>query len=108
MKTYYLALDLKNDPVLIKQYENLHQKIWPEKARSIKDSGILQMKIYRVANRLFMIIEANDDFSFDRKRSLDEGNPKVKEWEDLTWHYQQALPDSVAGEKWRPMDLHLI
>ena len=37
---YCLALDLKNDPQLIKEYEDHHKKIWPEIALSIKESGI--------------------------------------------------------------------
>ena len=40
MKRYYLALDLKDDPALISEYEKYHEKIWPEIEKSIKDSGI--------------------------------------------------------------------
>ncbi|MCX8492531.1 MAG: L-fucose mutarotase, partial [Cyclobacteriaceae bacterium] len=29
---------------------------------------------------------------------------KVIEWESLMWKYQQALPLSKPGEKWRLMD----
>jgi L-rhamnose mutarotase len=37
MKRYCLALDLKDDPALIAEYEVYHRKIWPEIERSIKD-----------------------------------------------------------------------
>ena len=51
-----------------------------------------------------MIMEVGDDFSFDAKAEADAGNPKVQEWENLMWDYQQALPKSKPGEKWVLMD----
>lgn len=104
MKRYCLALDLKDDPLLIKEYEAYHQQIWPEISESIKTSGIQRMEIYRISNRLFMIIEANDLFTFETKAKMDEANPKVQAWEQLMWKYQQALPGSKPGEKWVLME----
>jgi L-rhamnose mutarotase len=104
MKRYCLALDLLNDPELIRQYESYHKSIWPEIEASIKDAGILNMEIYRIENRLFMIIETSDDFSFETKSKMDEINSKVQEWESLMWNYQQALPSAKLGEKWLLMD----
>lgn len=97
---YCLALDLINDEKLIAEYENWHKAVWPEIIDSIKDSGITGLKIYRVFNRLFMIMETDENFSFDKKNAMDNANPKVQEWEKLMWKYQQALPSAKAGEKW--------
>jgi L-rhamnose mutarotase len=104
VKRYCLALDLKDDAQLIAEYESYHRKIWPEIAASIRDAGIEQMEIYRTGNRLFMIMEVNDTFSFEKKTASDTTNPKVQEWEQLMWKYQQALPGSKPGEKWVLMD----
>ncbi len=104
MKKYCLALDLKDDPALIAAYEKYHQQVWPEVIKSIKDAGIEMLDIYRTGNRLFMIIEANDDFSFEKKAAMDAANPKVQEWETLMWKFQQALPWAKPGEKWVLMD----
>jgi L-rhamnose mutarotase len=104
MKQYCLALDLVNDPALIQEYETYHKKIWPEIAKSIRDSGIINMRIYRVSNRLTMIIQSADDFSFEKKNELDKGNTKVQQWEQLMWKYQAAIPGSAPGEKWKLMD----
>jgi L-rhamnose mutarotase len=106
MKRYCLALDLKDDPQLIAEYENWHksENAWPEIKQSITDSGILSMEIYRLSNRLFMIMEVNDDFSFERKAAMDAGNEKVQEWETLMWKYQFPLPWAKPGEKWMLMD----
>lgn len=100
MQRYCLALDLKNDPELIAEYEDWHQKLWPEIKTSITSSGITVLEIYRTGNRMFMIMETNDDFSFDKKAAADAANPRVQEWETLMWTFQQALPWAQPGEKW--------
>lgn len=103
MLRYCLALDLKDDPTLIAEYEKYHEKLRPEIEKSIIDSGITNMEIYRIGNRLFMIMETTDDFSFEEKAAADAANPKVQEWENLMWNYQQALPMAKEGEKWMLM-----
>jgi|SRR5580658_1939359 L-rhamnose mutarotase len=104
MKRYCLALDLKNDPALITAYENYHKKVWEEIIDSIKESGIESMNIFRTGNRLFMIMEVNDGFSFEKKSAGDTANPKVQEWEKLMWTFQQPLPWAKENEKWVLMD----
>ena len=104
MKRFCLALDLKDDPKLISEYEDYHKNIWPEIEKSIKESGIEKMEIYRTGNRLMMIIETIDSFSFQSKAEADNNNPKVQEWEKLMWEYQQAIPHSKPGEKWVLME----
>ena len=104
MKRYCLALDLKNDPKLIAEYEAYHKKVWPEILQSIRASGIEDMEIYRVENRMVLIMEVNDSFSFEKKTAADKATPKVQEWETLMWKYQQALPSAKPGQKWILMD----
>lgn len=106
MKRYCLALDLVDDPLLIAEYERWHkaENGWPEIKQSITGSGITSMEIYRTRNRLFMIMETADDFSFEKKAAMDAANPKVQEWEALMWTFQQPLPWAKEGEKWTVMD----
>ena len=66
---FCLALDLKDDEQLIAEYKAYHQNVWPEIIKSIKDSGITVLDIYCIGNRMFMIIEAGVDFSFEKKIS---------------------------------------
>jgi len=101
---FCLALDLKDDQKLIEEYKELHQNVWPEIIKSIKDSGITVLDIYCSGNRLFMIIEANADFTFDKKSEMDANNEKVQEWETLMWKFQEALPWAKPGQKWVLMD----
>lgn len=104
MKRYCLALDLKDDPQLIAEYEEWHNAVWPEITKSIKDAGIENMEIYRLGTRVFMIMEVNNEFSFEKKAIADAANSKVQEWETLMWKYQQPIPGSKKGEKWMLMD----
>jgi L-rhamnose mutarotase len=104
-KRYCLTLDLKDDPQLIAEYEAHHRAVWPEVLQSIKQAGIADMEIYRWGNRLFMVMEVTDDFSFERKAAADAANEKVQAWETLMWKYQQALPGAQPGEKWKKMDI---
>jgi L-rhamnose mutarotase len=46
--------------------------------RSITDSGILYMEIYRIENRLFMI-EVNEGFAFEKKNKMEENNTRVQD-----------------------------
>ncbi|WP_158800077.1 L-rhamnose mutarotase [Pedobacter sp. L105] len=103
MNRYCFTLDLIDNPELIREYEELHKEIWPEIHSSIINSGIEAMQIYRFANRLLMIMEVNDSFSFQQKSLMDAENEKVQEWETLMWKYQQALPGAKPGEKWMLM-----
>lgn len=101
---YCFSLDLKNDDELISAYKVHHEDVWPEIIKSIKDSGIISLEIYLVDNRLFMIMEVINTFSFEKKKTMDSKNSKVQEWETLMWKYQQALPMSKTNEKWRLME----
>ena len=103
-RRYCLTLDLKDDPELILEYKRYHEKIWPEITKSIRDSGILDMEIYLLASRLCMVIEVSESFSFDSKGEADRANPKVQEWEQLMWKFQQELPNAKPGEKWMLME----
>jgi L-rhamnose mutarotase len=104
MKRYYLALDLKDDAALIAEYEAYHQNVSPEIKDSITSAGITNMEIYRTGNRLFMIMETTDEFSFSKKAAMDEANEKVQQWEVMLWKFQQPLPWAKQGEKWILMD----
>ncbi|MDB5118807.1 MAG: hypothetical protein JWN56_25 [Sphingobacteriales bacterium] len=106
MKKYCLALDLVNDEALIAEYENWHkgENVWPEIKASITNNGITNLEIFRTGNRLFMIMETDDSFSFERKGQMDADNTKVLEWEALMWKFQQPLPWAKGNEKWILMD----
>ena len=58
MKRYCQTLDLKGDPELIAQYRKAHSQpeMWREIIDGIRQVGILEMEIYILGSRLFMIV----------------------------------------------------
>ena len=103
-RRYCLTLDLKNDRTLIAEYKRQHYEIWPEITNSIRHAGVEDLEIYLLGCRLFMILEVNDSFSFEKKAESDRNNPIVQEWENLMWKFQQSLPEARPGEKWLLME----
>ena len=104
MDRYCFTLDLKEDKKLIETYKQYHRSVWPEVKDSLKTAGVLNMEIYLLGNRLFMIMDVDDEFTFEAKNKADRANSKVQEWEKLMWNFQQALPWAKPGEKWLLMD----
>jgi L-rhamnose mutarotase len=100
MKRFCFALDLTDDPALIAEYEAIHKQIWPEIKKTITDAGITVMDIYRVGDRMFMIMETTDEFEFENKERMDSANPIVQKWEEFMWKFQKPLPFAKPGEKW--------
>ncbi|KAA5823790.1 L-rhamnose mutarotase [Algibacter amylolyticus] len=105
-KRHCFSCDLKDDSKLIAEYKEHHAagNAWPEITKSIKDAGIIDMEIYLIGNRMFMIMEVDDTFDPVNKAEQDVINPKVQEWENLMWDYQQELPWAKSGEKWMALE----
>ncbi|MFS8616251.1 MAG: L-rhamnose mutarotase [Solitalea sp.] len=103
-RRYCLTLDLKDDPELIAEYKRQHRRLRPEITKSIRQAGVEEMEIYLLGTRLFMIMEVNEQFSFERKAAMDRENPAVQEWEEFVWQFQKPLPQAKPGEKWIRME----
>lgn len=103
---YCLALDINEDKELIWAYKKHHEpdNIWPEVVRSLYDSGVVELEIYHVADRLFMIMEVTENFSFERKKIMDSNKAKVQQWESLMLRFQKKLPCADEKEKWLIME----
>ncbi|MCY3998806.1 MAG: L-rhamnose mutarotase [Flavobacteriaceae bacterium] len=105
MKNYALAVDMPDDKQLIEKYIEYHRNVWPEILKSIRDSGIINMKIYHIGNRLHMHITVNENFSFEQKNQMDLANPVVQKWEKLMSQFQIPIPWAKPGQKWTPLKL---
>lgn len=104
MQRLCFAVDLKEDPQLIAQYRKWHEPGGPPPAvtQSLRAAGIESLEIYLCGNRLFMVLEADDAFSLEKKARADAANAEVLAWEQLMWNFQQSLPWASEGEKWVP------
>jgi len=99
-----LTLNLKDDPVLQEAYRQHHAGVPTTIEASLREAGVVEMHIYALGSRLFMLMDVTDDFSFERKAQLDAANPAVQEWEKLMWTFQAPLPEAMPGEKWVVME----
>ena len=104
-KRYCLTLDLKNDPQLIEKYKWHHapENQWPQINENIKKAGVTDMEIYLFGTRMFMIMEVNETFTFEKMDEINQ-HPKSIEWEELMWDFQAPVPGSKPGEKWVLME----
>lgn len=106
VKRYCQTLDLKDDPALIAEYVKRHSKeeSWPEIRAGIKEVGILEMEIYILGTRLFMIVETALDFDWDVAFKKLSTLPRQAEWEEYMSIFQVASPGASSAEKWQLMD----
>ena len=104
MKSFALTLDLKDDPELIAQYKARHRAVWPEVTAGLRGIGIKRMKIFLLGRRMFMYIEAPDDFDPARDFAGYMDNPRAKEWDDMMREFQERVPEAAGDEWWASME----
>ncbi|MCX6226073.1 MAG: L-rhamnose mutarotase [Bacteroidia bacterium] len=104
-KRFCATLDLKDNTELISQYRKYHSPAvhWPEIAKGIRSVGILDMQIYLIGNRMFMIAETVPDFQWNGQMQKLSTLEKQKDWEALMKKFQQALP-GTQEIKWELME----
>jgi L-rhamnose mutarotase len=94
------ALDLVNDAALIREYCRMHtpDSVWPAVIDHIRAQGVDNMEIWHQGDRLFMIIDAADDYP--RCDALHIGQQENDRWEEYMAKFQRRLPGAAPGEKW--------
>lgn len=106
VKRYCQTLDLRDDPALIAEYRKRHSEgqAWPEILKGIREVGILEMEIYILGTRLFMIVETPLDFDWDTAMAKLSTLPRQAEWEDYMAEFQLVKAGMSSAEKWQPME----
>ncbi|MBQ2197035.1 MAG: L-rhamnose mutarotase [Prevotella sp.] len=106
VKRYCQTMDLKNEPALIKEYRNRHSEdnAWKEILDGIRAVGILEMEIYILDNRLFMIVETPLDFDWDSAMAKLATLPRQQEWEEYMAMFQDCDATATSDEKWKMME----
>ena len=106
VKRFCQTLDLKDNPQLIAEYRRRHSEgeAWSEIIEGIRQVGILEMEIYLVGTRLFMIVETPLDFDWDSAMARLATLPRQQEWEDNMSEFQAAEKGASSDEKWRMME----
>ena len=106
VKRYCRTMDLKPDDALIREYVLRHSQgeSWPEILEGIRSVGILEMEIYILGSRLFMIVETPLDFDWDSAMAHLATLPRQQEWEDYMAIFQDCREGDTADEKWHMME----
>lgn len=105
-KRYCKTLSLKDDAQLIEDYKKVHapNAAWPEITQGMKDVGIIDMEIYILGTRLFMIMDTVADFDHDKAMTELATKPRQSEWEAYVSRFQQTSSEATADEKWQLME----
>ena len=106
VKRFCQTLDLKDNPELIAEYRRRHSEgeAWKEIIDGIRKVGILEMEIYLLDTRLFMIVETPLDFEWNEAMARLATLPRQQEWENYMAEFQDAKPGASSDEKWRMME----
>lgn len=106
VKRYCQTMDLRDNEELIRNYREAHDKehFWDEIKQGIRSVGILEMEIYILGTRLFMIVETPLDFDWDSAMQRLATLPRQEEWEAYVAQFQLCNENATSDEKWRMME----
>lgn len=105
-KRYCKTLSLEDDPRLIEEYKRVHapDSTWPEITRGMIEVGIIDMEIYIMGTRLFMIMDTLPEVDHDRAMAELATKPRQSEWEAFVSRFQKTSSEASADEKWQLME----
>jgi L-rhamnose mutarotase len=72
--------------------------VWPGVIDHIRANGVENMEIWHHGDRLFMIMDATDEYP--RRDASHVGQQESDRWEGCMAQFQRALPGTAPGEKW--------
>ena len=73
---------------MIESHIEAHRHVWPEVQEGIRSVGILDMQIYRLERRVFMIMDTTDDFDFVKDTARLATLPRQADWEAYVARFQ--------------------
>ncbi|MCC8145168.1 MAG: L-rhamnose mutarotase [Bacteroidales bacterium] len=105
-KTKRYCQYLKLNPETIEEYKYWHsnRNIWKEIPEGIKKAGILNMEIYTLEDKAFMIVETPVDFNWDEAFGRLATYERQAEWEEFVAKFQEAGEGKRSDEKWQLME----
>lgn len=105
-KRYCQILEITDSPTLISRYRECHSKEhhWKVIRDGIRSVGILEMELYIYENRVFMIVDTEADFEWDKAMAKLATLPRQAEWEAFVAELQGCDPNASSDQKWQLMD----
>lgn len=105
-KRYCKTMELRNDEALIEAYKIAHAKgaAWPEITNGMREVGIIDMEIYLLGTKLFMIMDTIADFDHHKAMTELALKPRQSEWEAHMSQFQDSSAEATASQKWQLME----
>ena len=104
MQRYGMTLMLKDGEEIVDRYKEYHRHAWPEVIDRLREVGIVNMRIYLLGRRMFMYMEAVDEFEPERDFPKLNELPRYREWDELMRTLQERAPEARADEWWASME----
>lgn len=91
---------------MIAEYVRRHSEAeaWPEIRTGIRSVGILEMEIYIIGPRLFMIVEIPLDFDWDIAMEHLTTLSGQKEWKEYMSMFQICKFEATFAQKWNMIE----
>lgn len=89
---------------MIDGYIDAHRHVWPEIKDGIRSVGIIDMQIYRLERKVFMIMDTTDDFDFIKDNARLSTLTRQAEWEAYVAKFQGCDPTMKSTQKWHLME----
>jgi L-rhamnose mutarotase len=104
VKTFGLALNLRDNAEKIAEYRRSHQSVWPEVTARLRDCGVLRMQIFLRGTHLFMYLITVDNFDPARDFARINEDPTSARWNALMAGLQERVPEADPHEWWALME----
>ncbi|MER3436853.1 MAG: L-rhamnose mutarotase [Chloroflexota bacterium] len=75
-----VAFRLWAKPDRLAEYKTIHQQVWPELLRDMRDAGIRNYTIFADGNELFGYLECDDWSATTEALSQSDANRRWQEW----------------------------
>ena len=97
---------LQLNPETIEEYKYWHhpRNRWKEIPEGIRKAGILDMEIYLIEDKAFMIVETPLDFNWDEAFGRLATFERQAEWEAFVGKFQLSKEGARSEEKWQLME----
>ena len=104
-KRFCQTLELVNKPRLIEEFKKWHKRenIWTEITEGFKQVGILDMEIYLLGTRLYMIVDTPEDFDWDMQMERLSRLTRQKEWNSFMAKFRRLDPNTGSRDTWELM-----
>ena len=103
MKRFAMTVLLKDDPEVIRRYDEYHANPWPEVRMGLVRCGVRRLFIYRRRRHLFLFMETAGNFSLERDMPKYMDDPKVREWDEIMQNLQEPVEGAPRGSTWIEM-----